>query len=82
MGEQVEDPADHSGVSGAGTAMPVEQTRHWVEEERKQHAVRLGNLQRALKGTRGGLRVAKRVPGYRLQQESLNQSGTVIPHWE
>ncbi len=59
-------------MGGAVPGVALEQARRRLEEERQQHAVGLGQIERALQGALGGAGVAKRVPGDRLQQERLN----------
>jgi hypothetical protein len=46
-----------------------------VQQEYQQRAIGLGEIERALQGEPGGGRVAERVPGDRLQQEGLLQTG-------
>ena len=53
----------------------LEQARRGVQQERQQHAVGLGDIERALQGALGGAGITERVPGDRLQQESLNLPG-------
>src|SRR6516164_6453410 len=46
-----------------------------MQQEWRQRAAGLGQVQRALQGAPCGGRVAERVPGDRLQQESVRQPG-------
>ena len=58
-------------MGGAVPGMALEQARRGLEQEQQERAVGLGQIERALQGALGGARVAERVPGDRLQQESL-----------
>jgi hypothetical protein len=59
--------------------MAVEKARRRVDEEREQHLVRFGEIEGALQGAPGGVRVAKRAPGDRPQQERCHHPGPVCP---
>jgi hypothetical protein len=55
----------------AGVAL--DQSRCGMQQERQEHSVGFGLVQRAFQGTPGRGRVTEHVPGYRLQQERLYQ---------
>ena len=74
-GEQAADLHEQRGVRGAVPGVALEEARRGMEQERPERAVGLRQVQRALEGAPGGGRVAERVPGDRLQQESLSQPG-------
>jgi hypothetical protein len=59
-------------VSGAVPGVALEQSRRGVQEEREEHGVGLGDIERALEGAAGGGRVAEGVACDGLQQLSLN----------
>jgi hypothetical protein len=56
--EQVQDLGDQGGVSGAVPAMPLEQRRGGIQEERQEYAGGLGDIQRPLQDASGGALVA------------------------
>jgi len=56
-------------MSGAVPAMPLEQRRGGIQEERQEYAGGLGDIQRPLQGTSGGGLVAQRVAGSCRQQQ-------------
>ena len=56
-------------MSGAVPAMPLEQRRGRIQEERQDYAVGVGDVQRPLQDTSGGGLVAQRVAGSCLQQQ-------------
>jgi hypothetical protein len=59
-------------VCGPEPTVAFEQFRRAIDQEREQQAFRLGQIEGALEGTPGGARVAERVAGDRVEQESLN----------
>jgi hypothetical protein len=75
-GQQVADLRQQGGVRGALPGVPLEQVRRGVQQEPQQRPVGFGEIERALEGVSGGGPVAERVPGDRLQQESLGQPGS------
>jgi len=59
-------------VRGALPAVPFEQPRRRVEQEREEQVFWLGEIQGALEGAPGGTLLAERVTGDRFEQERLN----------
>ena len=62
-------------MRGALPGVALVQTRRGMHQEPHERPVGFGQIERALKGAAGRGLVAERVPGDRLQQESLNQPG-------
>ena len=60
-------------MAGVLPGLTLEQPRRRVDEEREQHAVRLGGIERALKGASGGVLVAEGVPRDRLLHQGRHQ---------
>jgi hypothetical protein len=58
-------------VRGALPGLALEQPRCGVQQKPQERPVGFGEIERALESAAGGVRVAERVPGDRLQQESL-----------
>src|SRR6476646_11198088 len=57
-------------MGGALPGVALKQLRHWVQQEREEQAIGLGEIERSLEGVSGRLPLAERVPGARLQQQS------------
>ena len=53
--------------------MALDKAWRGVQQEQRERAVGLGEAERAFQGPVGGALVAERVPGDRLQQESVSQ---------
>jgi hypothetical protein len=72
-GQQVENLGDQGSVGGAMLGMALEHSPCGMEEERQEHALGLAEIERALEGMLGRIRVAERIAGDRLEQESLDR---------
>src|SRR5262249_59051088 len=71
--QEAEDLGDQGGVGGDVPGVALEQARRGVQQEQRERGVRFGEVERAFQGMPGGGRVAERVPGDRLKQESASQ---------
>ena len=66
-------------MCGTVPAMPLEQRRGGIQEERQDYAVGLGDIQRPLQDTSGGGLVAQRVAGSCLQQQRRHHRDPADP---
>jgi hypothetical protein len=60
-------------VGGALPGVAFKQLRYWVQQERQEQPIRLGEIEPPLEGASGRLPLTERVPGARLQQKSRDQ---------
>jgi len=72
-GQQVEDLRDQRRVRGATPPVPLQQPGGWVEEERDEQALGLGEIERALQRGLGLIGVAERIAGDRFQEKGLDR---------
>jgi hypothetical protein len=72
-GQHAVDLGDQGGVGGAVPGPALEQARCGNQQEGQHQTVRLGQVQRALQGTVGGVELAERIPGNRLQHVRQRQ---------
>jgi hypothetical protein len=77
-GEQAADLGDQGGVAGAVPGVTLQQALGGIQQERGQVAAALGQVQCALDGGVGGIRVTERVPGDRLQHVGPGQPGSPV----
>jgi hypothetical protein len=58
---------DQGGVGGALPGVAFKQLRYWVQQERQEQPIRLGEIEPSLEGASGRLPLTERVLSARLE---------------